>query len=177
MIFPPQFQFDSIENEIEDDGESVNRYFAELAVSSPLDLTKPPWEIHVLRSRRCCLLRLHHALGDGTSLMSLFLASCKRAEEPDLPPTLPTGKSTNSSRAPRGLVERVREWMAVICLTVVYVVEFVLRSLWVKDVSTAISGGAGVEMWPRKVATARFEPQDMKIVKKVVNGVISDFFL
>ncbi|XXG44339.1 hypothetical protein AAC387_Pa01g4171 [Persea americana] len=176
MIFPSQFQGnDGNEEKVdEDDGESVNRYLAELAVSSPLDLKKPPWEIHVLKSRRCCVLRLHHALGDGTSLMSLFLASCRRVDEPDLLPTLPTGKSTNTSRARPGLAERVWEWTAVVCLTVVYVVEFVLRSLWVRDGETAISGGAGVEMWPRKVATARFDLQDMKMVKKAVNGTIND---
>lgn len=179
MIFPSQFQGnDGNEEKVdEDDGESVNRYLAELAVSSPLDLKKPPWEIHVLKSRRCCVLRLHHALGDGTSLMSLFLASCRRVDEPDLLPTLPTGKSTNTSRARPGLAERVWEWTAVVCLTVVYVVEFVLRSLWVRDGETAISGGAGVEMWPRKVATARFDLQDMKMVKKAVNGVISRLHL
>ncbi len=47
-----------------------------------------------------------------------------------------------------------------------------LRVLWIRDRETVISGGAGVELWPRKLATARFLIEDMKIVKKAVPNAV-----
>ncbi|KAG8365355.1 hypothetical protein BUALT_Bualt18G0096100 [Buddleja alternifolia] len=37
---------------------------------------------------------------------------------------------------------------------------FVLRILWVRDKTTALSGGSGMELWPRRLATARFRLDD-----------------
>ena len=53
-----------------------------------------------------------------------------------------------------------------------YVVEFMLRVLWIRDRETVITGGAGVELWPRKLATALFLIEDMKIVKKAVPNAV-----
>lgn len=114
------------------------------------------------------MLRLHHALGDGISLMSMFLSCCRMADDPDRMPTI--GAKSES----RGGV-RVWRTLAVIWFTVVYVVEFILRSLWVGDKRTAVSGGAGVELWPRKLATARFLLEDMKSIKRAVADVVCMF--
>lgn len=40
-----------------------------------------------------------------------------------------------------------------------------------KDEVTSISGGDGVELWPRKAATASFSLEDMKVVKNAIDGV------
>ncbi|KAG5526454.1 hypothetical protein RHGRI_032653 [Rhododendron griersonianum] len=56
--------------------------------------------------------------------------------------------------------------------------EIVLRAFWVKDKRTAVSGGAGVELWPRKLATAKFWLDDMKVVKKTVaHATINDVLI
>ncbi|KAJ6754751.1 O-ACYLTRANSFERASE WSD1-LIKE ISOFORM X1 [Salix purpurea] len=70
----------------------VNEYIADLSVSTPLDISKPLWEVHVLLEQNCAILRIHHALGDGISLMSLFLAICRTAGDPEKIPTLVTGR-------------------------------------------------------------------------------------
>lgn len=54
-----------------------------------------------------------------------------------------------------------------------FAIEFVVRCLCVRDRKTPISGGAGVEHWPRKIATARFRLEDMKMVKKSVADAVS----
>lgn len=69
----------------------------------------------------------------------------------------------------------LKKLMKVIWYTLVYVIEFGLRSLWLKDKKTAISGGAGVELWPRKLATAKFKIDDMKTVKKAISNAVSFF--
>ncbi|XP_068656749.1 wax ester synthase/diacylglycerol acyltransferase 5-like [Aristolochia californica] len=171
VIFPDLSGLEEAEPaELGSEEELINRYLADLAVSSPLDETKPLWEIHILQAQRCCVLRIHHALGDGISLMSLFLASCRRAGQPDRPPSFPLPKPSPV----RSVKEKLRRMVMVVWLTILYSLEFVLYSLWVKDPETAISGGAGVELWPRKVATARFSLEDMKLVKKAVGGTVND---
>ncbi|KAJ7967477.1 O-acyltransferase WSD1-like [Quillaja saponaria] len=155
---------------------AVNDYMADLSTdASGLSTDKPLWEIHLLTAHKCMLFRIHHALGDGVSLMSLLLACCRKVDDPDALPMVVTGSSTK---------RRKRTWwdwrvlwgiLTMVWFNFIYVVEFILRSLWLCDRKTAITGGAGVELWPRKLATARFSLEDMKVVKKTVaNGTIND---
>lgn len=149
-----------------DDDDFANRYLAELAVSAPLDEAKPLWEVHVMEPRRICVIRLHHALGDGVSLMSLLLACCDRAGEPGRRLELPRPRPAPA----RPWWGRCWGLVGMVWWSLVYIVEFMLRS-WVKDEVTSISGGDGVELWPRKVATAIFSLEDMKVVKNAIDGV------
>ncbi|KAK9166257.1 hypothetical protein Scep_001448 [Stephania cephalantha] len=169
----------------DDDEETVNGYIANLCVSSSLSLDKPLWEFHVLRRQKCLVLRVHHSLGDGISLMSLFLACCRKADDPGEIPTIgptPTQSSSSSrsskTRPSLSMVSMLRwAWRAVMMgvLTLVFVLKFVGRALGVKDVKTCISGGDGVELLPRKLATAKFKLDDLKFVKNAVsNATIND---
>lgn len=150
--------------------DAVNDFIADLAVSSPLATDKPLWEIHLLLAHRTLYFRLHHALGDGISLMSLLLSCCRRADDPTQPLTV-GGVGGGAQR---------RRWSAwtllmAVWYTLIYVLEFTLRAAWRRDKTTAVSGGAGVELWPRKLATARFRLDDMKAVKRAVeNATIND---
>lgn len=154
------------------DEDAVNEYLADLAVSSPLPTDKPLWEIHLLLAHNCAVLRIHHSLGDGISIVSMFMSSCRKIEDPSQPPTVGGVGAGGPSRR-RWSFKRV---MMVLWYTLVYMLEFILRSLWLKDKPTAVSGGAGVELWPRKLATAKFSIDDMKTVKKAVADAVS-FFL
>ncbi|KAL0454241.1 UNVERIFIED_CONTAM: hypothetical protein Slati_0763300 [Sesamum latifolium] len=55
------------------DEDAVNDFIADLSVSSPLPTDKPLWEIHLLLAHKTAVFRVHHALGDGISLMSMLL--------------------------------------------------------------------------------------------------------
>ncbi|KAH7834424.1 hypothetical protein Vadar_015881 [Vaccinium darrowii] len=147
--------------------EAVNDYVADLAVSSPLSSDKPLWEVHLLRAHNCMVFRIHHALGDGISLMSMLLEWGRRADEPHQSPSTGSLGTSSLNKNQRRELWKLVVWMF---MNVVFIVEFVLRALWVKDQRTAVSGGAGVELWPRKLATAKFRLDDMKQVKKAVAG-------
>ena len=78
-----------------------------LLASTPLDLSRPPWQLHMLENYdKCCALvgRFHHSLVDGTALMHVILSLTDM--EPDVPwpasepenPYLPTGESWASRR-------------------------------------------------------------------------------
>ncbi|KAK4477029.1 hypothetical protein RD792_016231 [Penstemon davidsonii] len=156
------------------DEDAVNDYIADLSVYSPLPTDKPLWEVHLLMAHNTAVFRVHHALGDGISLMSMLLSCCRRVDDPSKTPTI-GGVGSASSTA--GLRRRwgVGTLLKVVWYTLVYILEFVLRILWLRDKTTSLSGGAGVELWPRRLATARFRIDDMKIVKgAVANATIND---
>ncbi|KAI3895945.1 hypothetical protein MKW98_025736 [Papaver atlanticum] len=161
-----------------DDTMLVNSYLADFSVSTPLDIHKPLWELHLLKEQKCVILRVHHALGDGISLMSLVLAMCRKVDHPDELPTIPTSsskKENNKSTSKSGVREKVWKLLMAIWCTTVYAMELLLRTLFVKDAETKLSGGSGVELWPRKAATARFKMDDMKSVKNTMaNTTIND---
>ncbi|KAL5788281.1 hypothetical protein ACOSP7_005230 [Xanthoceras sorbifolium] len=154
-----------------DDSRAVNDYVAELSVSTPLSTDKPLWELHVLPAHKCVVLRIHHALGDGISLMSLFLASCRRAADPEALPSMGISSDRKRSRSSgwRNWREILLGFVKMVVFSLVFAAEFVMK-LWISDRKTPISGGADVELWPRKLATARFSLEDMKAVKKAVAG-------
>ncbi|KAL3722368.1 hypothetical protein ACJRO7_034703 [Eucalyptus globulus] len=108
--------------------------------------------------------------------MSMFLASCRQVDDSEALPTIGPPSSAKRRRGGVGewckAVERV---LGVVWFTLVFAVEFVLRSMWASDRKTPVSGGEGVELWPRKLATARFQLEDMKAVKSAVaNATIND---
>ncbi|KAI3897418.1 hypothetical protein MKX03_025436 [Papaver bracteatum] len=163
---------DSSTSNILSNDEIVNGYLADLTVSSPLSIDKPLWELHVLKDQNCLVFRVNHALGDGVSIMSLILAMCRKVDHPDELPSIPK-HNPKSSRI--NMCEMLWRLVMKIWLTIVYVMGFLLRCLYVKDAKSKISGGNGVELWPRKLATARFKLDDMKSVKNaVLNATIND---
>ncbi|KAL0365378.1 UNVERIFIED_CONTAM: O-acyltransferase WSD1 [Sesamum angustifolium] len=156
------------------DEDAINDYMADLSFSSPLPTDKPLWEIHVLAAHKAVVFRVHHALGDGISLMSMLLSSCRKVDDPAQLPTI--GGVGAASLVPR----RWSVWtlMKVVWFTLVSILEFVLKLLWLRDKTTVLSGGSGVELWPRQLVTARFRLDDMKTVKRALaDSTINDVLL
>ncbi|CAA0830938.1 O-acyltransferase (WSD1-like) family protein [Striga hermonthica] len=147
------------------DEDAVADFMADLSVSSPLPADKPLWEIHLLLAHKTVVFRVHHALGDGISLMSMLLSCCRREDDPERTPTIAGIGGSAGGR-------RWSAWALVkaVWFTLIYCLEFGLRALWLRDRTTALSGGDGVELWPRRLASARFRLDDMKAVKQAVGG-------
>ncbi|KAI3716030.1 hypothetical protein L6452_23072 [Arctium lappa] len=159
----------------DDDETIVNDYIADLTVSCPLSTDKPLWEIHILAAHKCVVIRLHHALGDGVSLLSLMLTMCRKVSDGDKMPTIEPPSSSRSNHRRESGAGRFWKLLKTTWFTLIYMLEFFMRSVWVRDKETAVRGGAGVELWPRKLVTAKFSLDDMKTVKSsVVNTTIND---
>ncbi|KAK1417510.1 hypothetical protein QVD17_26639 [Tagetes erecta] len=161
-------------NNNNNDEDVVNDYLANLTVSCPLSNNKPLWEIHVLPAHKCVVMRFHHALGDGVSLLSLMLTLCRKVSDGEKMVMIePVASGARKCREGVGL--RLWKMLKMLWFTVIYMVEFCMRCLWLRDKEMLISGGEGVEMWPRKLVTAKFSLDDMKTVKRaVVNATIND---
>ncbi|PKH98941.1 hypothetical protein CRG98_049687, partial [Punica granatum] len=66
----------------------------------------------------------------------------------------------------------------MVWFTIIFAFGFILRSTFWRDPKNPISGGDGVELWPKKLATARFLLEDMKLAKRAVpNATINDVLL
>ncbi|XP_022972491.1 O-acyltransferase WSD1-like [Cucurbita maxima] len=153
------------------DEKAVNEYLADLAINSSMDADKPLWEIHLLLAHKCAIFRIHHALGDGISLMSMFLTCCRRADDPNALPTIVLDSRPARKTRRWRWAEEIPKMLLAVWFNFLFVAEFILRALWVSDRKSPISGGDGVELWPRKMATAKFAVEDMKAVKKAVANV------
>jgi hypothetical protein len=154
------------------DEEAVNDYMADLAVSSPLSTEKPLWEVHLLMAHNCAVLRLHHAVGDGTSLLSMLACCGSGAEDSDHPRKIISAPPLSYRKK---IKNSVWGFVKTVWLTMIYSLDLLWRIMWVKD-NSPVSGGAGTEMWPRKLATAKFVLADMATVKNSVPSAVSFFF-
>ncbi|KAE8698609.1 40S ribosomal protein S16-like [Hibiscus syriacus] len=156
----------------EDDEAAVNQYVADLSVSCPLSMDKPLWELHLLTAHNCAVFRIHHALGDGISLMSMLMASCRRKDDADaLPRMIPDKRPAIKGGKGRDwfwLFGALWWFLNMVLHTLAFSMEFVLRSFLISDDKTVVTGGDGVELWPRKLVTAKFLLDDMKVVKRAI---------
>ncbi|XP_021753334.1 O-acyltransferase WSD1-like [Chenopodium quinoa] len=170
------------------DDDAINAYLADIALSPPMSLDKPLWELHIMYKQKCTILRVHHAIADGMSLMSLLWTMGNNSSIPRVRdgkqlhhdaqnhPIVMSSKTDQSLRK-NGSIKKLGLWegLMYIWVSLVLVVKFIGRSLWVKDKKSVISGIEGVELWPRKVVTAKFQISDMKTIKNAVpNATIND---
>ncbi|KAD3066417.1 hypothetical protein E3N88_34297 [Mikania micrantha] len=106
------------------DEEAVNDYIADLTVSHPLCTDKPLWEVHVLSAHKCVVLRVHHALGDGISLMSLILTLFRKRDDPMETPTIEPLTSSIGKRRKLGIMENALKLLKTIWFTLIYVCSY-----------------------------------------------------
>ncbi|KAK6121422.1 hypothetical protein DH2020_044847 [Rehmannia glutinosa] len=95
-----------------------------------------------------------------------------RADDPAQRPTI--GGVGSASAAPNRRRWSVLALVKVVWFTLIYVLEFVLRVLWLKDKTTAVRRGWGGAL-AAEVGVGEFRLDDMKIVKRVVaDATIND---
>lgn len=78
---------------IENPEEFIEDYYCSSIANTPMDMSIPPWEFHVLNlktsnAESVGIVKLHHSLGDGMSLMSLLLACLRKTSDPNALPTI-----------------------------------------------------------------------------------------
>nr|TKV96012.1 hypothetical protein SEVIR_9G401800v2 [Setaria viridis] len=168
-------------------------YVASLS-TLPMDQSRPLWEVHVLdfptsEAASAAVFRIHHALGDGTSLVSLLLA-CTRTERrgpprPCRPCRRPRGAGRAPSTAPRGGRRGRRApwpspaWVlscAVLAwYTLVDVARFVAMALrLMRDPPTVFTAVEGVEFRRERFVMRTLSLKDVKLVKHALGCTVND---
>lgn len=152
----------------------VEDYITDLAIGPALDAAQPMWQCHILNgtsgdAAAHMILRVHHALGDGTSLMSLLLACTRRLGSPEELPAVPVARKRERER--KSAFRHVLSLLLLFWNTLVGVFLFTSTVLWLKDSESVIKGHTGVEKEKKKLTFVSLEMTDMMTVKNAVNGV------
>ncbi|XP_057428587.1 wax ester synthase/diacylglycerol acyltransferase 11-like [Lotus japonicus] len=162
----------------------VEDYVSNLT-KTPLDLSKPLWELHILNikttdAEAVSIFRIHHSMGDGASLISLLLAITRKTSDPDALPTIPTHKRASSiSQSNSFLWFFMAVWwgLGLIWYTVVDMVLFVLTIFFIKDTQTPLKGAPGVELNTKRFVYRTVSMDDIKLVKNEMKTTINDVLL
>ncbi|KAF8379706.1 hypothetical protein HHK36_029150 [Tetracentron sinense] len=161
----------------------VEDYVSDLTKTT-IEMSKPLWDLHLLNVRTAeaeavGVFRIHHSLGDGTSLISLLLACTRKTSDPEALPTIPSKKKAGSGNSVRVWWRFFSIWWAFRLLwnTFVDILMFVVTSVFLKDTETPLKGAPGVEFTPKRFVHRTVSLDDIKLVKKAMNTTINDVVL
>lgn len=157
-----------------------------------LPQNRPLWDLHIMNyptaaAAATVVLKLHHALGDGYSLMGAIFSCVRRADDPSRPLTFPHYKPRGPGTAAAAVGKEagkasaawrsVRRGVAVGFNTVRDFGWSLLKSNALEDGRSALrSGVAGVEFLPVEISAVAFAMEDIKRIKDKLGAVsISSF--
>ncbi|TXG47762.1 hypothetical protein EZV62_027056 [Acer yangbiense] len=183
-VLVPKFEPNNIHNP----DKIVEDYVSNLSKST-IKMSIPMWDLHLLNlktsyAESTAVLRIHHSLGDGTSLMSLFLASSRKVSDPQTLPTLPMMKKANSStKSSGGFLGNyfIKLWLVLSLFwnTSVDVSKFLATVfMFLKDTETPLKGGLGNgATTSRRFVHRMVSLDDVTLVKNAMNTTINDVML
>ncbi|KAH0987646.1 hypothetical protein GBA52_014823 [Prunus armeniaca] len=167
--------------------ESYDEYFDDYIsniAAEKLPQNRPLWEIHILKyptshAASTLIFKLHHALGDGYSLMGALLSCLQTAQNPSVPLTFPSLKSSSGPKITH-MTKTVSQFFSSVIQTVSDFSWSILKSSFVEDDRTPIrSGEDGVEFRPITLSTLTFSIDEIKLIKNKL-GVVrlcANFYL
>ena len=141
------------------DGEGfIDEYTSRLTMN-PMDRSRPLWDIHILNVKTSDgeavgVVRTHHTLGDGTSMVSLLLACTHKTPNPNrVSTTIPSLKRRERHKNKGWLLRSmftVGSTMTLIWNTIVDMLLLFATLLFLKDTKTHLKGGADVGSNPKR---------------------------
>ncbi|WP_436495734.1 wax ester/triacylglycerol synthase domain-containing protein [Actinokineospora sp. HUAS TT18] len=143
-----------------DDLDLLDAY-ASRWVATPLDLTRPPWELHIVTGLVdggfAVLLKLHHALTDGAGAVEIAAGLLDGLCEHQMPESAPAPLP--------GLVDRVRQGVEVAAA-----VAKAIRPPWAAPLLARTSPD-------REFARVRLDLADIRHIRKAHGGTVNDVIL
>ncbi|WZZ53822.1 hypothetical protein YC2023_053929 [Brassica napus] len=174
------FVADKDQNEIAEDGELFVEDYVSHLTMIPLDKSRPLWDIHILNIKTSdadavCVIRSHHSLGDGTSLMSL-LAACTQTTSHRDKATIPALKRHKRVYKDKvswfvRLILAIFSSVRLIWNTFVDLVLFLAIALFLKDTKTPLKGDVGVKSIPKKFCHRTVSLDDLRVIKEAMSMV------
>ncbi|KAL4189897.1 hypothetical protein AMTRI_Chr08g167740 [Amborella trichopoda] len=169
--------------------QHVKQYICDVSLK-PLPMDRPLWEFHVLNWKTTCspatlVVKVHHSVGDGVSMMSFLLDLAKRADDPTKPISFPTSSSAsgkaqfkNFRNVFSSVSSRIGGLVSGAWYSAIDVVDGLARSkLWVQDSNIPMRGPPGVEKLPVRISQATMDLKEIKMVGKKLNATVNDVLL
>ncbi|KAE8075952.1 hypothetical protein FH972_014632 [Carpinus fangiana] len=144
---------------------------------------KPMWEVHVFNhptsnAAATLIIKVHHSIGDGYSVMSAFLSCVQRADNPSLPLTLPSRRSTEAQSGNKSAWARVPQLFSTVFNTASDFGWSFLKSTLVEDDLTPIrSGDEGAGYLPLTLSSMTFSIDRMKYIKAKLGVTVNDIIV
>ncbi|XP_061367099.1 wax ester synthase/diacylglycerol acyltransferase 4-like [Gastrolobium bilobum] len=154
-------------------------YLSSIAIEQ-LPQGRPLWEIHIVNyptsdASGSVIFKLHHALGDGYSLMGALLSCLQRADDPSLPLSFPSLKSSKQESSTKSFYRRFSWMLSSAFNTVSDFGWSVLKSSIINDDKTPIrSGDEGAEFHPISISSMAFSVDRIKDIKTRLGVTIND---
>jgi len=156
----------------------VEDYVSNLS-KTKISMSIPMWDLHLLNiktsnAESVGILRVHHSIGDGTSLMSLFMSFTRKASDPEALPTFPISKKQKPCSSSGGLLQHFIKLFSVLLIywnTLVDIVMFLITIFFLDDTKTPLKGPLGVGSTPRRIVHRTVSLEDVKLVKNAMNAV------
>ena len=168
-----------------DPDRAVEDYVATLS-TLPMDESRPLWEFHVLdfptsEAAATTAIRVHHSLGDGMSLLTLFMACTRSAADPARLPAMPptparTGAIWEQPRPPASagalaLAAWAWSFVALAWHTAVDVARFFATILFLSDPHTLFKRVNHAARQRKRLVHRGLSLDDVKFVKNAMNCV------
>nr|KYP44541.1 O-acyltransferase WSD1 [Cajanus cajan] len=166
--------------------EFYDQYFDDYVSMLLMERTpqdKPLWEIHVIKyptsnAAGTLIFKLHHALGDGYSLVGALLSCLQRADDPSLPLSFPSRKpSASSPSSKKGFFLGFSPFSNMFSFFN-SIKDFgwsIVKSSIVEDDKSPIrSGEEGVESLPCVLWNISFSLDEVKTIKSKLGVTIND---
>uniref|UniRef100_A0A7N0ZQN4 Diacylglycerol O-acyltransferase n=1 Tax=Kalanchoe fedtschenkoi TaxID=63787 RepID=A0A7N0ZQN4_KALFE len=157
----------------------IEDFLYELTKTS-IDMSKPLWDVHILNlseptsqgAMAVTIVRFHHSIGDGMSLMSFFLSLTRKASDPNTPPSLPVLFRKPAKRQSK---MRLAWWfMSFIWNTLVDVLTILATAFFLVDTPNPLKGPEDAGKNPRRIMMRCLSMDDVKLVKDVTKTTIND---
>lgn len=165
---------------IEEYDDCFDKYLTKIAMD-PLPQDRPLWEIHITKyptskAAGNLIFKLHHALGDGFSLMGALLSCLERADNPSLSLTFPSFQPSSTAKATAmGVIGCITRILSPIYNTTRDFGWSVLKSSLIADDKTPIrSGEDAVELRPIKISTVALSLDQIAKIKTTLEATIND---
>ncbi|KAM3259256.1 hypothetical protein ACQJBY_050814 [Aegilops geniculata] len=175
-----------------DPDRAVEDYVASV-YTLPMDRSRPLWEFHFLdfptsEAASTVVLRVHHSLGDGMSLITLLLASSRSAADPTRLPAMPEQparagaiyaprrREPSSAGALAAFITWVWPYLVLAWNTMVDVSFFAATTVFLRDPCTPFRRADGdVTLNPRRRFVHRsLSLDDVKFIKNAMSCTVND---
>ncbi|KAI3956725.1 hypothetical protein MKW92_048376 [Papaver armeniacum] len=160
--------------------QHFNTYLSKIS-QDVLPEKQPLWDIHIFNYptrenvQGSLIFRMHHALGDGFSIMGAIFSCLKRADNPSLPLTFPAAGPSKSSTVKNTALKKMGSLVSGFWNSAAGFAWSVLQSTVLEDDQTVIrSCTPGLEFMPADITTISFSLDQIRQVKSKVGGSVND---
>ncbi|XP_028761646.1 O-acyltransferase WSD1-like [Neltuma alba] len=120
--------------------------------------------------------KFHHSFGDGYTLMGFLLSTLRRADDPSLPLTFPSLKSSKTTLVHQSSLQKLPSFVSSVFYTVTEFASSLLRATLVKDDITPIRSrnNIGIECRQAAIFNITFTLEHIKEIKSKLGVTVND---